>query len=308
MKRISILIFAIITLLFLNACETIDYDNTIYVTIYPIEYITKAIVGDNYDVITIYPEGADAHHYEPPMSDLVNIAKSKFLFYIGAGLELFIEEVEDSTFNDENVQLFELSLGFELYEWGADNLYEYDEHDDDHFHNLDPHIWLDPNNMIIMGNKILQEVITDKPELEDEFLDNFANFESNMLDLDTRFENILENSNLDTIIVDHDAYVYWTLRYGINRIRIRTNAEGSDTSIQIMIEIRDQALELGIDKILMTKNVGDSETALGILDAIDGTKLYLHNLSSVTSEEREQGLDYYSLMLENISVLEEALE
>lgn len=309
MKKVIILFLSIMFSVVLSGCEEVDYDNLIYVTIYPVEYITESIVGEHYTIRRVYPAGSDIHHFEPITRDIVEISDSKFLFYIGSGLETFVAQMEGSSFENENVTLIELTHGMQLYDWGEEEEIDGEDHHDEdgHFHEYDPHVWLDPLRMIEMGQVILDQVIADKPELETEFRANFEAFQLQMNDVHNKFLDMVANADTKTIIVDHDAYVYWTSLYGIDRVRIQQGNEGTDASIQIIDEISNIANSLGIKYVLVTQSEGDSDVANRIIEEIEGTKLILHNISILSIDEMENEETYYTLMLDNIETLRMAL-
>ena len=47
-------------------------------------------------------------------------------------------------------------------------------------------------------------------------------------------------------MVDHDAYAYWTYRYGINRIKLRSDNESNEVGTQEFLEKVKQAKETNI--------------------------------------------------------------
>ena len=74
---------------------------TIYTTVFPLQYFTEQIGGKYVNVKTIYPPGADEHTFEPSQKDMMNLADSDLFFYIGLGLEGFVEKAK-STLKNEN--------------------------------------------------------------------------------------------------------------------------------------------------------------------------------------------------------------
>jgi len=77
---------------------------TIYTTVFPLQYFTSQIGGKYVNVNTIYPPGADEHTFEPSQKDMMNLADSDLFFYIGLGLEGFVEKAK-GTLKNEHVTL-----------------------------------------------------------------------------------------------------------------------------------------------------------------------------------------------------------
>lgn len=67
---------------------------TVYTTVYPPQYLTEQIGGKYVDVHSIYPPGSDAHSFEPTQKDMMKIADSDLFFYIGLGMEGFVDKAK----------------------------------------------------------------------------------------------------------------------------------------------------------------------------------------------------------------------
>ncbi|WP_342507888.1 zinc ABC transporter substrate-binding protein [Sporosarcina sp. FSL K6-2383] len=116
MNKKLFLILSVITLLLLAACgseesakekvktEASEDVLSVYTTVYPLQYFTERIGGDAVDVQSIYPPGADEHTFDPTQKDMIALADSDLFFYIGLGLEGFVENAE-KTMEGERVRM-----------------------------------------------------------------------------------------------------------------------------------------------------------------------------------------------------------
>lgn len=300
--------------LMLSACDLKIDENAIYTTVYPVEYIIKYICEDDFNVYSSYPQGVDIHHYEPSLRDLTKIAKSKALFYIGQGLEPFVESGIDSTFKNKRVQLINLServhQAMDLSPLTCEGIRCYagmgESHDEDHHghdYYYDPHIWLSPKRVKVMATIIKDVLLTFRPE--DSEVDYEANFNAfiQQIDLlDQQLINVIENAPLDLIIVDHDAYQYWTSDYNLNRIRMP-----SDTNPSEVKEIIDLAKEKGIQTILVTQNEALNPNNATVLKQINGSASYIHAMAVLTKKDLDNKKNYFDLMEHNINTIAAAL-
>src|SRR5690606_34766482 len=75
----------------------------IYTTVYPLTYFTERIGGERVDVQSIYPPGSNEHTFEPTQQDMIGMAEADVVFYIGLGLEGFIDSAK-KTLTNENVE------------------------------------------------------------------------------------------------------------------------------------------------------------------------------------------------------------
>ena len=117
--------------LLLSAC-TNDKDQvqkekdqlTVYTTVFPLQYFTEQIGGKYVNVKTIYPPGADEHTFEPSQKDMMNLADSDLFFYIGLGLEGFVEKAK-GTLKNEHVTLIPTAEDLKLPKFD-------DSHEEEH--------------------------------------------------------------------------------------------------------------------------------------------------------------------------------
>lgn len=307
LRKIVIAIILLASVLLISGCTNNEEAPDIYASIYPIEFITKEIVGNRLVVKSIYPRGKDVHDYEPTPKDVLKMANSKLIFYIGLGLEPIIENSKSSVL--KNVPIVALSDNLELVELNGDHVHNHGDDHDDIFY--DPHIWLDPEKMQKMTQNVLKNIISYfKPSLED--TEYFTNNATNLIDklnkLDEDFFKVINDSSIlnKTIIVDHDAYAYWEIRYGIKRIRLRNDNESTDIIPKEMQEKISLAKELKIKYICTTKNEMESSIInqyLRELNLTSDAKMQLHHLATITAEEEKAGNDYFSLMRDNLEVL-----
>ena len=100
MKRV-LLVCIIICVLFISACGNKEESNPqednnlqVYTTVYPLQYFTERIGGDAVNVTSVYPAGANEHTFEPTQKDMIALADADLFFYIGLGLEGFVENAK----------------------------------------------------------------------------------------------------------------------------------------------------------------------------------------------------------------------
>ena len=182
-----------------------------------------------------------------------------------------------------------------------------DDHDEHSIY--DPHIWLDPIAMINMTNKMLEELINIYPEREEQFTLNANNLILELEALNQDFIDRLSSEDIlnKTIMVDHDAYAYWTYRYGVNRIKLRGDNESNEVGTQEFLEKINLAKEAQIKYIISTKNETKSSMFNQYLKELGATELSLHHLGTITTQELKEGITYLTIMEENLNTLIEAL-
>ena len=258
----------IITLL--GACSTIGIEKddqlTVYTTVYPLHYFTERIGGTHVDVKSIYPADADIHTYKPTQQEIVALADADLFFYIGLGLESFIENAEN-TLVHEQVKMIATSEAISEEMLGGEHLEEDHEHDDANF---DPYVWLSPILSDALAYSIKEALIKQAPHNKADFEDNFEELRNDLLKLDRNFINMVSNTPNKTFLVSPASFGYIAETYGLEQNLSPKLTESTP------------------------KEIGDES-------------LTLHNLGVLTDDNVKNEENYFSLMNDNIRMLEKAL-
>ncbi len=298
-------LLVIISIFIFTSCSN-EQDNSsdnqdllIFTSIYPIEFITAQIAGDVAHVKSIYPPGVDAHTYEPKTKEITAIANADAFFYIGSGMESFSESVASSLQNRQ-VQLIEIGKQDHLF-------LKSDNEDDNHHHDLDPHIWLDPLKMIAIAALIKEELINISPENEGIFTNQFKELEGSLQKLDEDFQNTLSQKSNKKILVTHAAYSYWENRYDLEQIAISGLSSSEEPSQRELANITKLAMENNIQYVLF-EQTSSNRIASIVQEHIGAESLTIHPLEVLTEEDIKQNETYITLMYKNLDTLDKAMK
>jgi zinc transport system substrate-binding protein len=316
----------LLIVLFLSACGAASDENgekdgklDVYTTVYPIEDFTKKIGGEHVEVQSIYPPGADEHTFEPSQKDMIKMADGEIFFYVGMGLEGFVEKSK-TILENEDVKVVPVSKDIEVEHEeaghdeeehaGDDHGHTEDEHaegDHEHHHDVDPHIWLNPEYSKHMAEVIAETLSKTMPEHKEEFQSNLKDLNVDLDALDADFKKMAETAPNKTFYVSHAAYSYWEERYGLHQEAIAGLNTSDEPSQQELKKIIDQAKKDDVQYILFEQNVSSRLTEV-VQKELGAKSLHLHNLSVLTEEDRDENDDYFSLMRQNIETLKKALQ
>lgn len=281
---------------------------TVYTTVFPLQYFTERIGGKYVDVKTVYPPGADEHTFDPSQKDMIQLADSDLFFYIGLGLEGFVENAKN-TLKNENVTLIATAEHLELTEEDEHEETEHEEEEEeegDHQHDVNPHVWLDPLYSSEMANVIKESLINKMPENKEFFTANYDQLAKDLEALHVDFENTITTAKHKNMIVTHAAFGYWEQRYGIEQISISGLSTTNEPSQRELEEIISLADHEGLHYILYEQNV-QSKLAKVVQDEIGARALPIHNLAILTQENIDDKETYFSLMEQNLESLKTAL-
>jgi zinc transport system substrate-binding protein len=310
MKKIILLPFILLISLVIAACSTENGQSekkkeqlTIYSTVFPLQYFTERIGGKYVNVSTIYPPGADEHTFEPSQKDMIKLADSDLFFYIGLGLEGFVESAKESLKN-ENVTLIPTAEDLIL-----DPVEEHEEHDDHEDHgegDVNPHVWLDPIYSKDMAAVIRDSLIEKMPQNKETFNQNYQMLADELDQLNSEFESTIQNAKHKEILVTHAAFSYWEQRYGIEQISISGLSTTNEPTQRELEEIISLADKEGLHYILFEQNV-QSKLAEIVQKEIGAKALPVHNLGILTKGNIKDKETYFSLMQQNLESLKTAL-
>lgn len=304
----------------------------IYTTVYPLTYFAERIGGEHVNVQSIYPAGSNEHTFEPTQKDMVSLADADALFYIGLGLEGFIDSAK-KTLSNENVEFVataesipeaELGEGHshdeETVEEEHDHAHEEgteEEHDHaheegteeehDHAHEVDPHVWISPVLSQQLAESVKDELIERDSENAEEYEANYDQLIEELQELDQSFDELAAAAEQKTFFASHSAFGYWADAYGLEQVAVAGLNSQDEPSQQELLNIVKQAEELNIDYIAFEQNVSSQLTEV-IQKEIGAEAVQLHNLSVLTQEEIDAGETYLSLMQKNLEVMEKILQ
>lgn len=316
MKKKSLVFLALIMTLLISACGNKEDDNkadiqndgklTVYTTVYPLLYFTERIGGEFVDVNSIYPAGTDEHSFDPTQKDMIALSDADLFFYIGLGLEGFVENAQ-KTLKNEHVEFVATaeSISTNQLKEGHDEHGE-EEHDEHAHGQFDPHVWISPKLSIELANSIKEALISKLPAEQETLEKNFDLLEDDLIELDERFKEMADNAATKTYFVSHAAFGYIANEYGLKQVAIAGLNSQSEPSQKQLANIVEQAKAENVQFILFEQNVSSKLTEV-VRNEIGAESLMLHNLGVLTQEDIDNNETYFTLMERNLQVFEQAL-
>ncbi|MER1989068.1 MAG: zinc ABC transporter substrate-binding protein [Solibacillus isronensis] len=286
---------------------------SVYTTVYPLQYFTEQIGGEFVDVSSIYPAGANEHSFEPTQKDMMALADADLFFYVGLGLEGFVENAQ-KTLANEDVKLVPTAANVTEDQLHISTGHTHAEHDDDghdhgeeHAHEEhDAHVWLSPVISQQLALTIKDELVAELPEHEAIFNSNYEQLVSELATLHSEFEEMAAATTKKTFFVSHAAFGYIAGHYGFNQVPVAGLNSQSEPSQKELTAIVDLANKEDIQYIFFEQNVSSKLTEI-ISKEVNAETLTLHNLSVLTKEDIQNNEDYFTLMRKNMDVLKQAL-
>lgn len=299
MKKIFALLL-ILTLLPLAGCAGNTTDSSkirITATLFPQYDFARQIGGDLVDVTLLLPAGQESHLYDPSPSDMAKISKSDLFIYTGDMMEGWAGDIASSV--GGNVKVLDVSRNIELFK---------NEHEHSHEHASDPHIWLDFDNAKAMCANIASELILLSPENEAYFTENLINYTSQLTALDEEYKALFENGNQKELVFGgRFAVGYLTRRYNIKyKSAYDSCSANSEPSVQDIALLSDYVKNNDV-KVVFCEEFSDPKIAREIASSNNAEVVVLHSCHNTSSQERENGETFLSIMTQNLTNIRKGL-
>ena len=254
--------------LWLTACNSLNYQPAmdedlgleIVVTTTFIGDVLRQVAGEIPQITVLLEPGQNPHSYHPTPQDMVNISRADAIFINGLDLEEFLDDLLDGS--NSTAELIVVSEGIQML--GRLDLNDPkamdSETDEDHDHSVgnDPHVWFDPNNLIVWTDNIINALSELDPDNKSDYMANGQAYKEELIALDTwiraEVDSLPEMNR--KLVTDHTSLGYFVEEYGFTQVgavipALTTEAETSGQELAGLIDmIREnqvKAIFIGID-------------------------------------------------------------
>ncbi len=157
------------------------------------------------------------HSFSLKPSDARALAKADVVFWVGPDMEVFLTRpVKNLAISAQIVELSR-TPGLRLLSLGLDESGEIPEEANLHNHkNMDPHIWLNPDNAKLLVGEIVRKLGAADADNAEIYAANGAALIAMLNRLTTELDATLAEVRTAPFIVFHDAFQYFVKRFGLN--------------------------------------------------------------------------------------------
>jgi len=269
---------------------------------FPLYEFTKNVGGDKAEVYSFLPIGNEPHSWEPSIQQIEELKGTKLFIYNGAGMEAYISKFMSSG-EFSNMTFVKATEGITLLK--ADSA-----EDDKEIlaqGGMDPHVWNDP----ILAE---QEVTNIKNAMEKadpkntQYYENNANtYIAKLAALDNSIKSGLSDCKKDTFVSFHNAFNYFSNRYGVHDVWITGIAPEADVPPQDIQKVIQIAKDKDV-KIIFSEDLVDPRLANTLADEVGAKVLVLSPLEGINQTELQEGKTYLDKWNQNLQNLKIALE
>jgi zinc transport system substrate-binding protein len=264
--------------LILSGCGSSEENSTatssikVVAAMYPLEFVATAIGGDLVSVENFTPPGVEPHDLELTPSQVVTLDDADLLLFI-SGFQPALEEAAQQSAPADSLDLLSVK-GLNLLtatEDGHDHGHgegekhsdESDEeaHSDEEMIN-DPHVWLDPERLIVVAKAVASKFSEVDPANSEKFEGNLASFVTKLEDLDKKFVSGLGSCERNLIVTSHAAFGYLADAYGLTQEAISGLSPESEPTPKRLNEIGKEAKADGTTTIFFETLASDRKSVV----------------------------------------------
>lgn len=284
--RIFSLLLAVVLLL--SSCQSGNpqaQELTVVASFYPVYVallnITDGVPGIAVSNLTEQSTGC-LHDYTLTTLDLKKLSHADILFINGAGMEPFMDKIEE---NMTNLCIVDTSKGITLLK---DN----------------PHIWMSLKNYIQQIDTITASLCELSPDYRDAFQKNAAAYEQKLHGLETKIQTGLAPFSGSKMVTFHEAFDYFAEEF---TLEVVATIQHDEHSAPTPNDMKNTITLMKKDEIhALFAEPGNADSA--IKSIADATGAVVYTLDPVTAPR--DGLDdrdaYITAMEKNLETLEKA--
>lgn len=323
-KKIQVLLCMVLMCTMAGGCTNIR--TNIAYTVYPIGYLIERISNNDVQYQSIQKDNSIVQVSAISNSYENILASSKVLFHIG-DLEpyysIYQTDIKSSGIRDYDLSADNAAYAFARYTrketedgiiYESSPFYEGDAFDSVDMYQKDLCLWLDPITMLSMAKDIEEYLISQSPNNETAYQNNYKSLESDLIDIDAQYQNLATSLNKNNEVIRFASvspcFCGWQKAYGFEIYPLILSRYGSIPNEEQLKIIEERLVADEVKYIAYEPNMSDEMKELyeRVKDDLNLTKVDLSNLSSLSDDEIDEGKDYISIFYQNLQNLESIVE
>jgi zinc transport system substrate-binding protein len=252
---------------------------------YPLQYVAQQVGGDRVNVTNLVQPGAEPHDLELSPQQMAAIADADLVLYLPG----FQPSVDDAVSQDAHDTSLDVAAGITRLESPEGG--------------KDPHVWLDPAQLITITNAVADRLATIDPANATAYHQRAATLDAALSTLDGELAAGLASCQRRQIVTSHAAFGYLAQRYGLTQIPITGLSPEVEPTPQHLAEAAETARQAGATTIFFETLVSP-KVAQAVAATIGAGTAVLDPIEGLAPDA--QG-DYVTVMRENLATLRTAL-
>lgn len=287
-----------ILLLFLGVLTGNAWGMEVFVSIPPQKWLIEQVGREQVSVQVLVRTGQDPHTFEPLPKQVAALSKAKVWFTIGMEFEKqLIEKVRsvapELVIVDISTEVDKLPAephdahGHGTSSAAPQEHGEEKDHDEHGHHDeqYDPHVWLSPANLQLMGGTVAATLAVADPAHADLYTANQADSARELTLLDEQLRAFLSPYAGSSFFVFHPSFGYFAKSYGL--VQEPVEVQGKSPGPKQLAALIAKAREHGV-RVIFVQPQFDPKSAQAVASAIGGNVVPLDALAEdVTGNLKE---------------------
>ncbi len=269
--------------------------------------VVKQVGGNLIDLMVLLPPDSDPHSFSPAPKDVALVETAQLVFLNGFDLE---EGLADLIVANASGKIVTLSGGIEpiLLESDIHKGEEPEESGDSHG-TADPHVWMDPSNVMVWVERIARELSALDPEHAPDYRTNADRYLAELQTLDSwvRQQTSQIPPERRVLVTDHDTLGYFAAAYDFEIIGVVVMGGStlSDPSAQQIAALEAAIVDYKTPAIFVGNTVNNQLSERIAQDT--GITLVTLHTGSLSAPDGPVP-DYIEMMRYNVNAIVEALK
>ncbi|MGI0119798.1 zinc ABC transporter substrate-binding protein [Zooshikella sp. RANM57] len=269
-------------------------------SIKPIQLIATAITDGISSPEVLLPPGSSPHHFALKPSHIRQVTDADLLIWVSPTLESFLPKLLKQKSPHSTLKLISLPNITLLHdshnhEHGEDHANEHDEH----LMDIDPHIWLGPDNVLVIAQHIMLKLSDMDKERATLYRNNFLHFKQELNSLNKTFKHQLQPDSLLPLVVFHNAYGYLEHYYHLPVVDYVSASPERMLGVKQVISLREHLKSLGKSCLFVEPQFNSA-----IVDnLVEGLPVTIASLDPLASNIKVQGDSYIVFLRQMLTTI-----
>ena len=284
---------------------------SVIVTIAPVYDWVCQLAGDRLNAIDVFlltKTGEDLHNYQPSVDDMVRIADCDLFIYVGGVSDAWVQDALAGTnnHNTASVNLLQTLGSAAKTEETVEGM-EPDE-DEAQEPEADEHVWLSLKNAVLFCRAIADALTRLDPDGKADYARNLQAYTERLQALDDAYAKTVQQAKRNVVLFgDRFPFRYLTDDYGLTYYAAFAGCSAeSEASFKTVAFLAQKIDELALPTVL-TIDGSDQKLARTVIEATKAKNARIAVLDSMQAGMDLTKHDYVSVMKDNLTVLQAAL-
>jgi len=216
---------------------------SVFASIQPQKFFLEQLAGELADVEVMVGPDMSPHTYEPLPQQMSKLSRARLFFTIGVPFEKALAKRLADVCPD--LKIVDTTRGI-AYQTMESYNHQHSETCSHGAGQLDPHVWLDPDQVMIQAQNITAALQEAMPVASATFAARLASFSAQLQSLSGELSATLAPVKGQTMLVFHPAFGYFARRFGLRQqaIEIEGKEPGPRQLVELIRKCRSEKIHI----------------------------------------------------------------